>query len=477
MIGCHPPAAPAHPGPPPVILVSIDTLRADRVGAYGNPQGLTPNLDRFAQQAVVFDSAYSQAAQTGPSHGSIFSSRYPSQQTNLTDDTVLDPTHATLAEMLQAYGYQTAGFVSGGDLSPSRHLDRGFTTYESVVNFGSLYHTGPRSLAWLDTIDQSKPWFLFVHGYDTHSTYLKPTPFGYLHADPRATGPGEIAARTMTERIVDRTLAPNAQPLRALEVSLLRPWAPENRQAREEVLVQGEPPVVVSDADIAYIRGVYDGAVSYADAMFGTLMVGLESRGVLDQAVIVVMSDHGEQLGEHGAFGHSYGLDDEETHTVLIVRLPHGEHGGRHVAGLVEMLDILPTIASLVGATPPAGIDGHTLAPALADQPFVGRQYAHSTGNHLQRMASVRSEAGRLTWSGLFAGSPLFASITEYTRVDGPGFASSPGLAAQGRDALRAEMVRWARELDPPPDTAEAEPMPAELRQSLREHGYFEVTP
>lgn len=474
---CTPPDPAPRPGPASVLLISIDTLRADRLGAYGNPNGLTPNLDQFARQAVVFDGAYSQAAQTGPSHGSIFSGRYPPQQTTLADDTLLDPAHPTLAGMLGAYGYQTAAFVSGGELSPIRHLDPGFTTYESVVNFGSLFHTTPRALAWLDGVDPTRPWFLFIHGYDTHSTYLKPDPYGYLHADPHFDGPGQLAAQTMTERIVDGTLTPAIEPLRDLQVNLLRPWSPASRPARDEALAGQNGRLVVDDDDVHQIRGVYDGAVAYADAMFGALMAGLQRRGTLDHAVVIVMSDHGEQLGERGAFGHSYGLEDEETHTVLMVRLPRGEHGGRHISGLVEMLDILPTVADLVGAVPPAGIDGGSLYPALIGDPFDARPFVHSSGNHLQRTVSVRSEAGRLSWSGIWAGSPLFEPLLASARIAGPGFTSSPGLSVAEQEALRTELVRWGLSLDPPPEAVGAQPMPAELRKSMREHGYFEVAP
>ncbi len=480
--GCNPQGRGANPapasGPPSVILVSIDTLRADRLAAYGNPEGLTPNLDAFAREAVVFDSAYSQAAQTAPSHGSIFSSRYPAEQTTIENLTLFDPARATLAEMLDIYGYQTAGFVSGGDLSPYRHLNRGFATYQSVVDFGSLYHTTPRALEWLDGIDKEKPFFLFVHGYDTHSSYLKPTPYGYLHTDANFRGPGKSAVRTATERIVDGQLFPNANRLIDFEVELLRPRDPANNEMISSAMLAGEARIAVNDADIAHVRAVYDGAVSYGDAMFGTFMAGLEQRKILDHAVIIVMSDHGEQLGERGMFGHCCGIDDEETHTVLMMRLPKGEGGGRHVGGFVEMLDILPTVADLVGATPPAGIDGRSVYPALMGAPATQREFAHAEGSQLSRLVSVRGAAGRLTWSGLSVQSPEFADVVAAARIDGPGFNPTPAdLPVAEKRELRDEMVRWARALDPPPGPAGPPQLPAALRQSLREHGYFEVAP
>ena len=309
------------PKTPSIVLVSLDTLRADRVGALGNPDGLTPNLDAFAAEAVVFDRAFSQAVQTAPSHASIFTGRYPSEQTSTGNDTVLSPEHPTLAQMLTAYGYQTGAFVGGADLSPVRKLAAGFGTYESSEDFGSLWHTTPHALAWLDKVNPALPFFLFVHGYDCHSIYLKPAPYGYLHADLAYKGVAAQAITSATERIIDGRLYANLDGLLRADNNLLRARSPANKDAVQQMLEDGGTPIYTTPQDLTYIRGVYDGAVSYADAMFGRLLAGLEQRGVLDNAIIVLMSDHGEQLGERGIFGHCCGLGDEETHTVLMVRM------------------------------------------------------------------------------------------------------------------------------------------------------------
>lgn len=458
----------------PILVVSMDTLRPDRLGAYGNPDGLTPNLDAFAREAVVFDRAYSQAVQTAPSHASMFTSRYPTEQTSPDNQTVLVREHPTLASVLGVYGYQTAGFVAGGDLSPHRKLTQGFATYETSEDFGSLYHTFPRALAWLDTVNPAQPWFLFLHGYDCHSIYLKPTPYGYLHADLGWTGAAAMAVQTATERIIDGHIYPNLDGLLRADNGLLRARSPQNRARVQELLGQGEAPVAVSGEDVTYIRGVYNGAVSYSDAMFGKLLAGLEQRGVLDKAVIVVMSDHGEQLGERGIFGHCCGLGDEETQSVLMVRLPGGARGGRHIASFVELVDLLPTLAEIAGARAPAGIRGRSLVGALEDLEFEGREYAHSQGNVRMRIVSVRGHEGRLTYAGMPATGRYLADVVEVARLDGPGFEGTADLVA--RASLRAELVAWLRTLEAGPDVT-ASPIPAALKQSLRDHGYFEVTP
>ncbi len=462
-------------GPPSVVLISMDTLRADRLGAYGNPNGVTPNLDKFAAEAVVFDGAYSQAIQTAPSHGSVFTGKYPSEQTGPGNQPSLDPERVTLAQMLTLYGYQTAAFVAGADLSPHRKLDRGFTTYKASVDFGSLHHTTPMALAWLEAADKARPLFLMVHGYDSHSLYLKPAPYGYLHADLDYSGEAQTLVRTATERLIDGQIYSNFDGLLQTQITLLRPRDPAGipEVARMMKRATGEPKPVV-DEDIEHIRDVYDGAVSYADAMFGTFMAGLERHGVLDNAYVIVMSDHGEQLGEHGLFGHCCNVGEEETKVVLMIRAPKGQNGGRHVAGYTELVDILPTVADIAGVPPPGDTAGRSLFAAVQGEPFEPRAFVHAQGSHLSRTVTVRGHGGRLTYTGLAPTCALLADVVDAARLDGPGFLASDA-PADARPALREEMVRWLRALDPPPSRNTAAPLPDALRKSLREHGYFEV--
>lgn len=471
---CAPAPAPA--GPTPIVLVSLDTLRADRLGAYGNPDGLTPNLDRFASEAVVFDHVYSQAIHTAPSHGSVFTSRYSGEQITTDNKTVLDATHPTLAQVLGIYGYQTAAYVAGGDLSPERKLGRGFETYVSTDSFDSLYHTMPGALEWLDKADPARPWFLFLHGYDLHSAYLRPAPYGYLHADIDYTGNGLEVGRTTTERVVDGRVHPDFGGLIRSLVEVLRPRDPANHDEVAAILDTPGPVIDFTADDAAHIRDIYDGAVSYADTMFGTFMAGLSARGLLDRAAVVVMSDHGEQLGERGAFGHCCGLEDDETHVVLMVRLPGGAHGGRHEAGVAELVDVLPTLVELAGGRPPADIAGRSLLAAVRGEPFEPRTYAHTEGDRLLREVSVRTIEGRLSYIGLAPTLPLTPSVIASARLDGPGFTATPGLTDAQRGAMRDELVRWLRERRPAP-TVTADPTSEALKQEMRAHGYFEAGP
>lgn len=466
------------PASTPIVLVSLDTLRADRLGCYGNPGKLTPNLDAFAAQGTLFEHAYSQTTTTAPSHASLFTSRYPSEQEAGARKPELAPGMQTLAEVLSAYGWDTAAFVAGGDLAPEMGVGRGFQTWESSVDFASLWHTGPAALKWLDHHGTGGSWLLFVHGYDAHVPYLKPSPYGYLHADARAQGAGQEAARASTESVLDGWIHPDLAVLAQAGEEEVRPRSPQGRAAllAQEQARWGPALHAVHDADIALIRGTYDGAVQYADAQFGLLMAGLQDRGVLDQAVVVVLSDHGEQLGEDGVFNHCCGVGDEESHVPLIVRLPRGEGGGRRVSGLVELVDVMPTLLELAGAVPPAGIHGASLAPALRGEPFAGRDVAWTQGGMKMRMLSGRTLAGRLVYSGGSVASLLTPELIATAALPGPSFPSAPGLDAAQQAALRDAMATWLGHLSPAP-AARAAPLSDALRASLRSHGYFEVEP
>jgi arylsulfatase A-like enzyme len=454
----------------------LDTFRADRVGALGNPNGLTPNIDAFAAESIVFERAWSQAVQTAPSHTSLFTSRYPTEQVGGDEHPFVPPEMPLLPQLLSLYGYQTGAFVGGGDLSRHRGLSPGFEVYESSVNFGSLWHTGPMALGWLQTVDRERPWFLFVHGYDTHSRYIKPTPYGYTYADARATGVGQYAVRTASERIVDGTFYPDFNALMASFRSELHPRSPEARARFAAINQVGLEHLALKEEDAELIRDVYDGAVSYADTMFGLFMASLQDQGVLDEAVIVLLSDHGEQLGEHGLFGHCCEANDEETHVPLIVRLPRGEGGGRRVTGIVELVDVMPTLLEIAGATPPARMQGRSFGAALRGEPFEGRKVAFTQGSEMMRIATARSAAGRLTWSGLSASSPYAADLVAAARVTGPSFVGSETLDVAAREEIRGEMVTWMRGLAPPPGGQHGE-LPDALKKSLREHGYWNVAP
>lgn len=455
LLGCTPPP------PLSVVVVSFDTTRADRLGAYGGPAGLTPNLDRFAAGGVVFEHAYAQTNTTGPSHASLFTSRYPSEVHG--GGPVASPAEKPLlAQVLKAYGYATAAFVSGGALAPSGGLTAGFDVYQSPTSFGSLDHTVPLALAWLKAQPLDHPTFTFIHGYDAHSPTPKPPPF----SGPTPTGLAAEVLHTRSERVMDGAMHATDLDIPIIDSRFLRMRSPEARAA----LAALDPDAPkLSDADLARVRRSYDDALGWADTWFGFLMAGLERQGRLDHTLIIVLADHGEQLGEDGMFGHCCGAGDEETRVPLIIRAP-GVTPHRE-AGLVELVDVVPTITELAHAVTPTGARGVSLAPALRGEPFAGRAVAFTESTQRYTVVSGRTREGRLTYSGVAATSPALPDLLETAALDGPGFTATGTV---DRAAVRTAMVGWLRSLAPAPaDTLHRLPSP--LEKEMRAHGYFEA--
>ncbi len=478
-LGCTPSPA----GPPNLLLVSLDTLRADRLGVYGNADGLSPNLDAFAAEGVTFTSAYSQSTVTGPSHASVFTSRYPSELSGATRAPVIRPDMYTLPEVLGAYGYQTAARVAGGDMNPSVGPRRGFASYESSVDFGSLFQTVPMAVSWLDKRDAARPFFLFVHGYDAHATYMKPTPYGLLHTGLSALTPIQTAAVGASELVIDGRLHASFELLDAVTKSALRPRSEASLARLSEMAEAFDPPLpAVSEVDQEVIRRTYDGAVAYADTWFGFLMARLRERGLLENTAIVVISDHGEALGEGGLFHRCCGLGDDLTHVPLLVRLPGARHAGQTVDAVVELVDLMPTLIELAGAEQPARIRGKSLVAALEGRPFERRRVAMSQGGLGLRLYAARSAAGRLTYAGVPPMAEVLPELLATAQLPGPSFEASPGASLAEQGLLRDELGVWLGMLQSSDYASKriknpANPVvtPPALRDSLRKHGYWDA--
>ena len=457
---------------PSIILICMDTLRRDRLGAYGNTDGLTPNLDRFASEAVVFEDSWAVANETLLSHAALFTSRYATETGPIFDDYRMGDDAPTLAEVLGVHGYQTAAAVAGGHLAEAFGLGRGFDWYEQGGSWASLFHTVPLATSWLDSRDPASPFLLFVHGYDTHHRYLKPGPYGMAHTDPDYLGPAVDAARQKlgTVRVVDGWFFPadldQVHDLGALRIRDEHQKARVRARARD--LATGAIPL--QPEDLAHIERVYDGAVAYGDAWFGLLMAELQQRDLLDEAIVVVLSDHGEELGERGLFGHRYTLTDESLAVPLMVRLPGGVQGGRRVEGLVDLTDVMPTLLEAASATAPASIRGHSLWSVVQGGPPEPR--AAVFAQTMFRAVSVRNTEGRLTFSGVGADSPWLGELIGTTRVEPPAFDASEGLTRQTQLELVAQLISWNKSLRPSGPGQNPLPTP-EQRKLIREQGYW----
>jgi arylsulfatase A-like enzyme len=285
---------------PNVVLVSIDTVRADRVGAYGAPDAGTATLDAIAAEGVRFEKAIAAAPLTLPSHATLLTGLYPPRHGVRHNGIFrLASERATLAERFRDAGYATGAAVGAVVLEARFGLDQGFDHYDDDFGAGRASATGyperradevtDAALRWLAGID--RPFFLFVHYYDPHADYEPPAPYA--------------------ERF------------------------------------RGRP---------------YEGEIAYVDSAVGRLLDGLRAGGRLERTLVAVTSDHGESLGEHGERTHSYTLYDATLSVPLLLRGPGVPHG-RTVPGVVSLASVAPTLLALAGVAPLADTDGVDLRP------------------------------------------------------------------------------------------------------------------
>jgi arylsulfatase A-like enzyme len=439
--------------PPNVILVAFDTTRADHLSVYGYGRDTTPSLDRFTREAVLFERCYSQSNETLTAFASVFTSRFPSEIAPLSYETFFIPEGAnTLPTVLQLYGYQTGGFAAGGHLVSAFGHGRGFDVYQDQWHFGSFFHTIPPALAWLDERDQQRPFFLFVHGYDAHGPYAKPLYFESMF-DPEYRGvadeilgsdsalevekvwQGRYYGEVQRGHITRQLEARDVQVLHTDLFSLLALQDPAT----------GTP---LTQRDLDHFVAHYDGSIAYADLQFGLLLAQLQERGLLESSVIVVMGDHGEDLFEHGHANHRISLHDASGHVPLIIRFPHGEHGGQRISTPVDLLDIMPTVLELAGAVPPARLRGHSLMPLVRDGADPERP-ATTVSEGIMPMGSVRSEGHRLIIGGTLPGSPDFMSLLTSADAQSPQvsvFRVGPGVEER-LDTSQPEGAQAATEL------------------------------
>jgi arylsulfatase A-like enzyme len=318
-------------------MVVIDTLRADRVGAYGNPRGLTPFLDSLAARGTVFTRAYAQSAWTNPSVASLMTSRYPSQHGVVVLESVLPESELTLAELLRERGYVTAGF-SANPMLPSDHgFGQGFDHYRAYWGTGDPSRPQGANeraqtinadiLRWLDERARAKdgrPAFVYAQYMEPHTPYEPPAP---------------LLARLREGR--------EPPDLKAV-----------NYYATYGHLEHVEP------AMLRAIEDVYDTEVAAVDAAIAELAAALERRGFLAHAVVVVTADHGEEFKDHGFMGHDFTLYDEVIRVPLIVLAP-GARAPAQRREVVELIDVAPTVLDVAGIAPPASFVGRSLRGVL----------------------------------------------------------------------------------------------------------------
>jgi arylsulfatase A-like enzyme len=312
---------------PNLLLVSFDTLRADYLGTYGFPLDTSPHIDALGERGAVFETVIAQAPWTLPSHFSLLSGLYPDRRLLRYDlnPCTIGSDVTLLAEVLEREDYLTAAFTGGGYLSASLGFDQGFHVYES--HGSRLEDNLPALLRWIEEHADSR-FFLFLHHFNVHRPYDPPEDFlrRYVRQVPK--------------------------PCEGISFG----------EARSEA-VQG---VCLADpAGLEYLRGLYAAEVAHADALLGRLLGSLARRGVLERTLVVVTSDHGEELMDHGSLDHVRTLHQEVVRIPLVLAGP-GVPGGVRVPELMEAVDLSPTLLEVLGTEARLQGDGRSVSHLLS---------------------------------------------------------------------------------------------------------------
>ncbi|MBU2573639.1 MAG: sulfatase [Elusimicrobia bacterium] len=375
---------------PNLILIGWDTLRADHVGALGYERKTTPNLDGLAARSFLFTRAISPASWTLPAFMSVFTGLYPSEHgmTNkyslpAAGSTKLEPASlstgvATLAQLLKTNGYKTAAFTGGAGVGGSYGFSRGFDVYVDSPNFTGFGTSFPQALDWLRDNPGSGT-FVFIHGYDTH-------PFRDLKADGNYSFiPPEEAAKV-----------------------------PELRARHEKMrmeLLDGKKLQYTND-DVKLWTGVYDEKILRADKLLGKFLTDLSALGKpAGETIIILLSDHGEELFDHGGVDHGMTLYDELLRVPLLIYVPH--RPGRTINAQVRTLDVFPTVMELLGLRQGESLRGQLRGTSLvghmngAGEPldaFSETDYLF----HFNKKAVRKSNGQKLISDGLTQGRELY---------------------------------------------------------------------
>ena len=391
-----------------LLFITVDTLRADRLGSYGYRDGATPNLDRLAREGLQFEHAYSPVPLTLPSHIAMFTGRYPyATGVRINGMHFLAEDELTLAELFKSEGYATSAFVSAYVLIEKFGLAQGFDEFEDSLRtmdtIFRFYSETPadeiydRFARWLDR-DRAEPFFSWIHLYDPHQPFEPPPPFA--------------------ER---------------------------------------------------FAHDLYDGEIAFVDQQVGRILEKLETKGLTENTVIVVTSDHGEAFGEHVEIGHGLLTYDETMRVPLIIAAPDRLEADRSIPDRVGLIDLTPTLAELFGLPLPSKHHGRSLVSLLAG----ARQQGEST-LYFESFAGVQEKS----WA---ARQGIIADGFKYLRLPQPELydlhndpQESTNLAREQRERTTTMRGELERMLAAEPERADSvRELSPEDRRQLEALGYL----
>ncbi len=432
-----------------VLLVTLETTRADHLGAYGYARDTSPSFDRLASEGVLFEHHSTVSPRTNPSLASLLTSSYPHEHGVRNLLLPLEPENRTLAEVLRSAGYATGAVQSHPRLIKASGLAQGFTDYDDDVAAHPVADQAcARAEAWIrDAARRSRPWFFWIHVMDPHWTYEPPDPWRtrYVADDPRTTATyADLRARRST---IGPIIFRNAMP-------------PD---------------------EVAAFIGLYDGELRFTDNALGGLIRALREGRLEDKTLVVVTADHGESLGEHDYYFEHGDLGSEpEVHIPLVFRWPGTLPAGLRIPATVRSIDLAPTILDLAGLPAEPSFRGQTLqgyfeSREAADRPCFGETDMSFHEENVRR--EIPGVAGKWRWLRRGRYKLVFVPHTAkppewrlYDLVEDAGELEDAGeRLPEVRDAMRQELSDW---MSADPGEERSYHIGRETREELRSLGY-----
>ncbi len=413
---------------PNLVLISLDTLRADHLGAYGYERPTSPNLDRFMQEGILFERAFAPSSWTTPSHASVFTGHHPLVHgAGGPRGFRLGGRFTTLAELARRHGYKTAAFTEGAAVAGQLGFYQGFEAYangpkESPRPMATAEETFSRATAWLGRYGDL-PFLLFVHTYETHWPYRAPAPYAQMF-----TGEG----------VAELTPAQAADP--------------------------DFPGGPLDESQKAGLEAAYDEGIAYTDAVVGRFLDGLRREGLLANTVVVIFSDHGEAFWDHGGIMHGLTLFDEQLHVPLFIRLPGDRPPRARIDRQVALVDVFHTLVELLGFE------------------YEAPGYSRSLRSLWRSDAAARSYDRTLVTGELFQKGPKwmmlsarnddfkYIATTRYDREESPLFPHSDTLGdpeTKAEQLLMEHLLSGGRDVRKAKDEAERRRMLLSAREQL----------
>ncbi|MFH0982271.1 MAG: sulfatase [Planctomycetota bacterium] len=437
---------------PSIVLISVESVRADHAGCYGYERDTTPTMDALARAATLYENAFAVTSWTLTSHASIFTGLYPSAHNVLHEKDRLNDSWKTMAEILADYGYQTAAIISGPYLKKAHGLNQGFQTYDETpisppkVNAHNDITNGRMEAqinVFLSRVRRAdSPFFLFLYFWDPHYQFIPPPPYDSMFVPAGALKPKQTPEFHRYYKLGKH----------------------------------------ITPAELEYVKAQYDGELRCTDGYLKKLFDRLQTLGLWEDAAIILTADHGEQFYEHGGLGHKYDLHVESLHVPLVVKYP-GQREARREGRMVNLMDLFPTVLDLGQCRIPDGQQGVSL---LADPraPLDPTFYELVSVWFAKRKSTGEKWSETENWFGVRVGDykliqQELAGVTElYNVVEDP---AELHPIAGGREELVADLAarlaQWRADMKAVADRGGAPTqavLSPEEEERLRSLGYLD---